>query len=146
MNSARSLPHCSLRARQLPRVLNGNLRYAPGSTPPMPPDSQTAAPPAALLRAPTRAASSAAGKHTYGEILKSSALIGGSSVLSLAIGLVRTKAMSLLLGPTGFGLMGVYGSIADLARSIAEMGINSSGVRQIAAAVGTGDEARIART
>lgn len=54
--------------------------------------------------------------------------------------------MAVLLGPAGFGLMGVYGSIIDLAQSIAGMGINSSGVRQIAAATGSGDTNRIART
>lgn len=85
-------------------------------------------------------------KHSYGEILKSSALIGGSQVLNIVIGIVRTKAMAVLLGPAGFGLMGVYGSIADLTRSLAELGINSSGVRQIAEAVGSDDTERIART
>ena len=48
-------------------------------------------------------------------------------------------------GPAGFGLFGLYGSIAVLTQSIAGMGINSSGVRQIAEAVGSGDKARIAR-
>jgi PST family polysaccharide transporter len=85
-------------------------------------------------------------QHTYGRILKSSALIGGSSVLSIAIGIVRTKAMAVLLGPSGIGLMGLYSSVADLAQSIAGMGINSSGVRQIAEAVGSGETERIART
>lgn len=85
-------------------------------------------------------------KHTYGQILKSSALVGGSSVLNIAIGIVRTKAMAMLLGPAGFGLAGLYGSIADLTQSIAGMGINSSGVRQIAEAVGTDDINRIALT
>lgn len=86
------------------------------------------------------------GKHTYGQILKSSAIIGGSSVVSIGIGIVRTKAMALLLGPAGVGLMGLYSSILDLANSIAGMGINSSGVRQIAEAVGSGETGRIART
>ncbi|MGH8613178.1 MAG: O-antigen translocase [Gammaproteobacteria bacterium] len=85
-------------------------------------------------------------KPTYGQILKSSALIGGSSVLSIAIGIIRTKAMAVLLGPAGVGLMGLYSSIADLAQSVAGMGVNSSGVRQIAEAVGSGDTQRIART
>ncbi len=67
-------------------------------------------------------------------------------MLTIAIGIVRTKAMALLLGPAGFGLMSLYSSISDLARSIGEMGINSSGVRQIADAVGSGDTDRIART
>src|SRR5438552_256685 len=86
------------------------------------------------------------GPSTYGQILKSSALIGGSTVLSIALGIVRNKAMALILGPAGMGLMGIYSSIADLARTVAGMGINSSGVRQIAEAVGTGDTHRIART
>jgi antigen flippase len=85
-------------------------------------------------------------KHTYSQILKSSALVGGSSVLNIAIGIVRTKAMATLLAPAGFGLFGLYGSIANLTQSIAGMGINSSGVRQIAEAVGTGDKTRIAQT
>lgn len=92
---------------------------------------------------PEEAASSDQG--SYGEILKSSALIGFSTLVNLAIGVVRTKAMAVWLGPAGFGLMGLYSSIADLAQSIAGMGINASGVRQIAEAVGTGDTERIAR-
>jgi antigen flippase len=85
-------------------------------------------------------------KHTYGQILKSSALVGGSQAVSIAIRIVRTKVMALLLGPAGFGLFGLYGSIASLTQTIAEMGINTSGVRQIAAAVGSGDARQIAVT
>jgi O-antigen/teichoic acid export membrane protein len=92
------------------------------------------------------AESDSAEKHSYGQILKSSALIGGSSVLVIAIGIVRTKVMAVLLGPAGFGLMGLYGSIVDLALSIAGLGVSSSGVRQIAEAVGSGETSRIART
>jgi len=88
----------------------------------------------------------AADKHTYGRILKSSALIGGSSVLNIGIGILRTKAMAVLLGPAGFGLLGLYGSIIDLAVSIAGTSITGSGVRQIAEAVSSGDDRRIART
>ena len=85
-------------------------------------------------------------KGSYGEILKSSALIGGSSVLNIGIGIIRTKVMAMLLGPGGFGLVGVYQSITDLSQNIAEMGVNSSGVRQIAEAAGSGDDERIALT
>src|SRR5438477_507685 len=88
----------------------------------------------------------AQGSSTYGEILRSSALIGGASALTVVIGIVRVKAMAVLLGPAGVGLFGLYNSIADLTRNVAAMGINSSGVRQIAEAVGTGDAERIAQT
>src|SRR5512137_2351256 len=97
--------------------------------------------------APPPAIAQVSGRHrSYGQILKSSALIGGSSVVNIGLGIVRVKAMALLLGPGGVGLLGIYGSIADLARTIAGMGINSSGVRQIAEAMSTGDMQRIART
>lgn len=83
---------------------------------------------------------------SYGQILKSSALVGGSQVANIAIGIVRTKAMAMLLGPAGFGLFGLYGSIQNLTQSVAGMGINSSGVRQIAEAAGSGNKTRIAQT
>ena len=86
------------------------------------------------------------GTRSYGQILKSSAMIGGSSVINIALGIIRTKVLALLLGPSGVGLFGLYSSIADMARGIAGMGINSSGVREIAESAGTGDGERIART
>ena len=92
------------------------------------------------------AAAATAEKSSYGQILKSSAWIGGSSVLTIDIGVIRTKAMAVMLGPAGFGLMGLYSSIVDLALAVASMGIGSSGVRQIAESVSTGNETRIART
>jgi PST family polysaccharide transporter len=86
------------------------------------------------------------GKQTYGQILKSTALIGSSTVLNTVFGIVRKKVMAVLLGPAGIGLFGDYGSISDLVRTVAGMGVNMSGVRQIAEAVGTGDTNHIART
>lgn len=83
---------------------------------------------------------------SYGEILRSSALIGGSQVVVIVIGIVRTKAMAVLLGPAGFGLLALFNSILDLAASLATFGVDRSGVRQIAESVGSGDEARIAHT
>ena len=36
---------------------------------------------------------------SHGQILKSSALIGGSQVLVILVGIVRTKILAVLLGP-----------------------------------------------
>ncbi len=99
-----------------------------------------------LEASPRGGATPTAENHTYDQILEASALIGGSSALSIVIRIARTKALALLLGPAGFGLFGLYGLIASLTQSIAGMGINSSGVRQIAAAVGSGDTGQIAMT
>jgi antigen flippase len=88
----------------------------------------------------------AARRHSYSQILRSSALIGGSAAVNTAAAVLRAKAMALLLGPAGVGLMGLYGSILDLTHSIAGLGINSSGVRQMAEAAGSGDNSRVSRT
>lgn len=95
---------------------------------------------------PTSEAITPVTRHSYGQILRSSATIGGAAVLNVAIGIVRTKAMALLLGPAGIGLLGLYMLINDLARNIAGVGVNNSGVRQIAEAVGSGDAERVARS
>ncbi len=64
----------------------------------------------------------------------------------MAIGIVRTKALAVLLGPAGMGLAGLYLSATGLIGSVAGLGINASGVRQIAEAAGTQDKTRIACT
>src|SRR5213592_4093931 len=84
--------------------------------------------------------------NSYNQILKSSIIIGGSSVINILVGIVRTKFMAVLLGPSGVGIMGMYISIANTMNTLAGMGISSSGVRQIAEAAGTGDQIAIART
>ena len=83
---------------------------------------------------------------SYRDILRSSAMVGGASALVIAIGIARTKAMALLLGPAGFGLMGALTAIADFARSVSDLGVSASGVRQIAEANSSGDAQRVART
>ena len=85
-------------------------------------------------------------KDSYGQILKASALVGGSTMVTVAAGIVRAKVFAVLLGPSGFGLMGLYLSIVNLAESVAGMGINTAGVRQLAASAATGQGERVART
>jgi len=73
-------------------------------------------------------------QRTYGQIIKSSILVGSSSAANIVIGVARAKVMAVLLGPSGVGLAGLYNAIADLTSMTAGLGVNSSGVRQIAAA------------
>lgn len=98
------------------------------------------------LGAPSSAQQARLPRQSYREILKSSAMIGGSAAINVCIGIVRTKAMAVLLGPAGYGLMGAYTLIIDLARNVAQLGLSASGVRQIAESTASNDTARIART
>jgi PST family polysaccharide transporter len=81
----------------------------------------------------------------YRSILKSTSLVGGASIINILIGMVRTKFVAILIGPAGVGLLGTYIQIIGLVGSVTGMGIGNSGVRQVAEAVGSNDDVRIAR-
>ncbi len=84
--------------------------------------------------------------QSYGQILNSSLLIGGSSLVTIVAAIVRTKVVAVFLGPAGLGLMGILTSISSMVGTLTAMGIGTGGVREIAEAAGAGDARRIART
>ena len=84
--------------------------------------------------------------HSYGQILKSSSIIGGAQAINYVIAMVRTKVVAILLGPSGVGLVGLYVSATELVGALAGLGISSSGVREVAEAHGSGETERIAHT
>lgn len=71
-------------------------------------------------------------RTSYRRILKSSSIMGGAAVATILVGLVKMKAFALLLGPAGVGLFGVYAVLLALFTALAGMGLNSSGVRELA--------------
>ncbi len=81
---------------------------------------------------------------SYRRIFKATSIIGGASVLSIVVGILRTKVFALLLGPAGIGLLGLLNAFMAAAVTVAQMGIGTVGTRQIAEAHATGDLARIA--
>lgn len=84
--------------------------------------------------------------NSYRQIFKSTALIGGTQAVRILMGIARTKVLALLLGPSGIGIVGMYQSTAGVIGTLAGFGIGQAGVRQIAEAVGTSDQLKIART
>ena len=90
--------------------------------------------------------SSPATGQSYGRILKSSALLGGSSLVNVLLGMLRVKVLAVQLGPALFGVMSLYTSLTGMICSVVSLGIGQSAVREIAAAAGSGDEQRVART
>ena len=85
-------------------------------------------------------------KSSYGQILKSSSIIGGSQVIKIAISIVQVKFLSVLLGPTGIGVAGLYQATIGIVGTICGMGIGSSGVREVSKAAASGDQLKVART
>lgn len=76
---------------------------------------------------------------SYRTILRSSSIMGVSSVLNVGFGVLRMKAAALLLGPAGVGLIGMYQNLIQTASTAASLGIGTAGTRQIAAMHGDGD-------
>jgi antigen flippase len=84
--------------------------------------------------------------RSYGQIVRSSSIIGGSQIINMLIGLVRIKLVAVLIGPSGIGLLSIYQSITGLATTIAGLGINTSGVRELALYHSKGDDIGVAKT
>ena len=85
-------------------------------------------------------------QKSYGHIFKSTAFTGGAAIVTIGLGIVRTKVLAIYLGTSGVGFSGVYTTIASLVTVLAGMGIASSGVRMIAEAAASGDDLIISRT
>jgi O-antigen/teichoic acid export membrane protein len=81
---------------------------------------------------------------SYRQILRSSSIIGGASVINIAVGLLRIKVAAVLLGPAGVGLIGLLTSLAGTASAVAGLGIGNVGTRQIAEAAARDDAAAMA--
>src|SRR5690606_22351830 len=71
---------------------------------------------------------------SYKQIAKSSGLVAFVSIFQMISGLVRNKAISLMLGAKGFGIYGMYQVFIETAISFSSLGLDKSGVRLIAKA------------
>jgi O-antigen/teichoic acid export membrane protein len=67
-------------------------------------------------------------------MMRSMLLIGGAQAANILVSLARMKLLALLTGPAGVGILAVYNSLQSTAATLADLGIGSSGVREIAAA------------
>ncbi len=84
-------------------------------------------------------------KNSYAQIFKSSFIMGGAAGINLLLGMVRVKFAAVFLGSAGVGLNANFTAVQGLIGTIAGLGIQSSAVREVAAAVGKGDQQAIGR-
>jgi O-antigen/teichoic acid export membrane protein len=76
---------------------------------------------------------------SYRQLLGSSSIIGGASVINIIVGLLRIKVAAVILGPAGVGLIGLLTNLAGTASAVAGFGLGNVGTRQIAEAAGHND-------
>ena len=68
----------------------------------------------------------------YRTAFKATSLFGGVQVVTILIGILKSKLVAVWLGATGFGIMGLFNSSISLISSITNLGLQSSAVREIA--------------
>lgn len=85
-------------------------------------------------------------ESSYRTSLRSSSILGGSQIVTIVASLVKMKAVAIVLGPIGVGLVGLYTNLISTAASISALGVNTTGVRQIANAESRGGENAVGRT
>lgn len=85
-----------------------------------------------------------ASQGSHGQILRSSSIIGASSIGGVVLGLVRTKVVAVLLGPGGVGLIGIYSNLITTVSGVAALGFGTAGVRSIADANANHDRSVLA--
>jgi O-antigen/teichoic acid export membrane protein len=76
--------------------------------------------------------------------MKATSLFGGVQVFGIVITIIRSKFIAVLLGPAGMGIAGLLNATIGLIAGVADFGLGTSAVRDIAAAHGTGNNKRIA--
>ena len=83
---------------------------------------------------------------SYKSIFKSTTIVGGSSIISILIGILKTKIIAVILGPLGIGISTTLSSIPDLVNSYVNMGVPTSAVQRIAACKTSGELSKIVKT
>ena len=83
---------------------------------------------------------------SYRSIFKATSLFGGVQVYQIVIGILRSKFIALLLGPTGMGIQGLYQSAIDMIKNLTSLGLEQSAVRDVSEANNSNDSLRVART
>ena len=80
---------------------------------------------------------------SYRNVFKATSLFGGVQVYLIIIQIIRSKIIAALLGPTGFGIQGLFTSATLLIRNLSSMGLSQSAVKDVSAAFGTGDKEKV---
>ena len=80
---------------------------------------------------------------SYRHILKYTGIFGGVQGLNVLIGLVRTKLVSILLGPSGMGLASLFNTTVGFVSQATNLGLPISAVRQMSELYDQGDQEAI---
>lgn len=84
-------------------------------------------------------------ENSYGQILKASSIMGGAAGIKALLGMVGVKVAAVLIGATGMGLLANFTALHALIVTLSGLGIQSSAVRDVAAAAALNNTSAIGR-
>lgn len=82
----------------------------------------------------------------YRQIVRATGIFGGVQVFNILIGIVKSKIIAVLLGPSGVGCIGLLTNATSFITSVTTFGLNTSAVKEISEANASEDRDRIAET
>lgn len=82
--------------------------------------------------------------ESYHHILKYTGIFGGVQGLNIMLGLVRTKLIALLLGPSGMGLSSLFNTTVGFVSQATNLGVPFSAIRHISELYDQGDNEALA--
>ena len=71
-------------------------------------------------------------RDSYRQILKATSVFGGVQVFSIIISLIKSKVIAMFLGTEGMGVYSLLQNPVNLISQISGLGLNSSGIRDVA--------------
>lgn len=83
-------------------------------------------------------------EENYRHVLKYTGVFGGVQGVNIGLGLVRTKVMALLLGPSGIGLASLFNTAVTFVSQSTNMGVSFGGVRRLSELYDQGNTAELA--
>jgi enterobacterial common antigen flippase len=83
---------------------------------------------------------------SYARIVTSTSVLGGAQLVVYLTSLLRTKVLAMMLGVSGIGTVGLYQSILTFIQSLTNLGIGTSGAREMAAIGKSSEEPSRQRT
>lgn len=75
--------------------------------------------------------------------MKTTSIFGGVQVFQILIQIIRSKFITVLLGPNGIGIFGLLNSTIGLISGFTNLGLGTSAIKSIATAYENGSEKRI---
>jgi O-antigen/teichoic acid export membrane protein len=86
-----------------------------------------------------------ASNNGYRTAFKATSLFGGVQVFTILIGIAKSKLVAVWLGTAGYGVMSLFNAGVSLISSLTNLGLQSSAVRDIAAANGENNQTKLAQ-